>query len=132
MKKIALFLILVFVIGAAAIVPGNSTNENGGIALAAVGDSVTVTAAIEPSVAAQNVSWTIAIDEDKMTSFVVRHLKDHEISEYLQLTVVDGASVTVIALGYFKYGIKYTTYYTLTATVAENEELTATCSIKLG
>lgn len=99
----------------------------------AVNDSATVTATAYPEGACQEFTWTLTLNEDKMTSWLVRRVKEklEAGKEYISLTTTSNTA-TVTALEYFKYGIKYTTHWILTATSVENPELSASCYIQLG
>lgn len=98
----------------------------------AVNDSVTVTATALPEGSRQEFTWALTLNEDKMTSWLVRRVKEklEEGKEYISLTTTSNTA-TVTALEYFKYGIKYTTYWILTATSVDNPELSASCDIQL-
>lgn len=100
---------------------------------ASVGDSATVTATAYPLDALQIFTWELTLDEDKMTSWLVRRVKEKldDGKEYLSVVTTDNTA-TVTALEYFKYGIKYKTYWKLTAYSVENPEIYAVCSIQLG
>lgn len=98
-----------------------------------VNDSVTVTATAYPEGSRQEFTWTLTLDEDKMTSWLVRRVTEklEDGKEYISLTTTS-STATITALEYFKYGIKYTTCWILTATSVDNPELTASCDIQLG
>lgn len=104
------------------------------IAFAAVGDSETITATVEPEGANQSVTWKLEPDKSKMTKtlsgWVDKKLKDGNV--YIEVTVVSENSCVVTAKQYFRYGIKYTTHWILTATSVENPNYFATCEITLG
>lgn len=123
-------LAFVFVLTFACCLTGQN-NYSADVAFAAVGDNTVVEFTAYPLDACQDCTWELTIDEDKMTSWLTNRVKEKNISDYIQLTI-DGKRCTVTALQYFKYGIQYTTYYTLTATSTQNTELSVTCSIKLG
>lgn len=130
---LSLIFVLFFVFSCS--LPTYSTDiafaEEGDAVASSVGDSQTVEFVAYPLESCQDCTWELTIDEDKMTSWLTNRVKEKDINDYIQLTI-DGNKCTVTALQYFKYGIKYTTYYTLTATSIQNPELSATCSIKLG
>lgn len=123
-------LAFVFVLTFACCLTGQN-NYSADVAFAAVGDNTVVEFTAYPLDACQDCTWELSIDEDKMTSWLTNRVKEKNISDYIQLTI-DGNRCTVTALQYFKYGIQYTTYYTLTATSTQNTDLFVTCSIKLG
>lgn len=104
------------------------------IAFAAVGDSETITATVEPEGANQSVTWKLEPDKSKMTQtlsgWIDKKLKDGNV--YIEVTVVSENSCVVTAKQYFRYGIKYTTHWILTATSVENSNYFATCEITLG
>lgn len=100
---------------------------------AAVGDSFTIIFSAYPSDACQDCTWALTIDESKMNTWLCNRVRDKLAEGKIFISLeINGNQCTVSALEYFKYGVKYTTYWTLTATSTENNELTASCSIQLG
>ncbi len=123
----------------------NETDLEGPVALAiesssdaeatAVGDSATVYATVLPANADQSCTWTLSINRDEMTNWLGNRVSDglEDGKVYLSLTVGNGgSSCTVRAVQYFKYGIKYKTYWILTATSVSNPQLSQKCYITLG
>ncbi len=108
-------------------------DEENFASVASVGDSVTVTATAYPEGVRQEFTWTLTLDEEKNSTFLFNRVKEKldAGTVYISLTTTANTA-TVTALEYFKWGIKYTTYWKLTATSVENPELSATCSIQLG
>lgn len=96
-----------------------------------VGDSKTVIATAHPDGVPQTFEWSLTWDKDKTSSVTYSVIKDKDPYDYLSLEI-DGAECKITVLKYYKVGITYTVYLTLTATSKDNPDCSATCSIKLG
>lgn len=94
-------------------------------------EPVLVTAFAEPLDSCQDFTWSLIWDQEKTGSVAYWAVKDKDPLEYIGLEI-DGANCTVSFKKYYKVIITVTVYLTLTATSVENEEMFATCSIKLG
>ena len=97
----------------------------------AVGDSKTVVATAHPDGVPQIFEWSLTWDKDRTSSITYSVIKDKDPYDYLSLEI-DGAECKITVLKYYKVGITYTVYLTLTATSKDNPDCSATCSIKLG
>ena len=94
-------------------------------------EPVLVTAEVEPYGAITDFVWTLTWDEENTSNIVYWSVENKDPLEYVGLEI-DGANCTVYFIQYYKMLIKVTAYLTLTVTCTSNEEIYATCSIKLG
>ena len=130
--KIGIIIVLFLSLFAMLISPSNLTPKTD-IAFAADGDQepVLVTASVEPYGAITDFVWTLTWDEENTGSIQYWSCKDKDPLEYISLDI-DGPNCTVGFIQYYKILVKVTVYLTLTVTCTSNEEIYATCSIKLG
>ncbi|MGN0790703.1 MAG: hypothetical protein ACI4VW_00465 [Acutalibacteraceae bacterium] len=127
-------VVIVFLIISLCVFPASVVSpDTDSIALAAEGDSVTLIFTVNPPEACQDAVWTLSLIEDKMTSWLCRRVKEklEDGVVYIELEP-DGFLCVVTAKQYFKYGIKYKTYWRLTATSVADNNFSATCDITLG
>ena len=133
-KLCMMFIILMMLVVCLRSTLVQTTNDDVGnyIAFADVGDSYEIYAYVEPADANQEVEWELIWDQEHTSEGEYNRIKDYPPTNNVGM-LVEGNKCTIWCIKYHTVvWVKQTVYLTLTARSVENNEVCATCLIKLG